>query len=79
MPVDDHPVHPSTVRVEGDLYGCHTDMRGVERRGRYLARDGYSYDGRVNFVGLQWTGDLACQVDTSATDPKCKGCAECRK
>ncbi len=73
MPVEDHPVHPSTVGSE--RYGaCQTK----QRQPGYFAHD-TTYHGRAPMRTLRWIEDrstVACRYDMRADDPKCEGCPQ---
>lgn len=67
--------HPSTVQVNGALYGCHSVRANDSRpRGRvtdYIARP-WSKFGGVR-VTTQWL-PIPCGHTTRATDAACAGC-----
>lgn len=79
MPVDDHPVHPKTIRADGALWGCNN----AERKPGYWAPDGYkvaqSENGghRVVLPQMKFiedTSSLECHTVTHFDDPACAGC-----
>jgi len=84
MPVDDHPIHPKTIRADGELWGCNTSRPGyVGRKPGYWAPDGYKMaqdeaNGyRVILPVMKWIEDTSstdCHTATRFDDPACKGC-----
>lgn len=83
MPVDDHPVHPKTIRADGTLWGCNTSRPGYTgRKPGYWAPAGYVlrevHDGMAVVEPLaKWvkdTSSLECHTTTRFDDPACKGC-----
>ena len=77
MPVEDHPVHPSTRIDEAFRWQCNN--RPPFAKG-YMAPDGYApaYAGatqmhvQMKFVRHEMT--TTCQNDIRATDAGCRGC-----
>lgn len=80
MPVDDHPVHPKTIRSDGTLWGCNN----AERKSGYWAPDGYKtgqlegcFTKAVVLPVMRWIADTSstnCHSEIRADDPACKGC-----
>lgn len=64
-PVEDHPVHPSTVTGPGHRYGCH-DRKPFRS----------TVWGAEAYFSSMWpfTMSTDCMYDKSMTDPACAGC-----
>lgn len=75
MPVEDHPIHPSTIRGSNHKNGCWNQPRS---RNPYLVKDGFHEDGRQRFVLIDDVGSLECKNDGKVGkegDQKyCDGC-----
>ena len=80
MPLDPNHIyadtpHPSTVQVNGALYGCHSARTGDDKpRGgqtRYLAHP-WRYAGPA-VVETDWLPRSCCHSER-ATDAACEGC-----
>lgn len=84
MPVDDHPVHPKTIRADGALWGCNTARPGYTgRQPGYWASDGYKMaqvgecGHKVVLPQMKWIEDTStreCHTATRFDDPACRGC-----
>lgn len=77
MPVDDHPVHPSTKKGPDFRYGCWN--RGEYAESYYAPQrtagtDGYKPTFWLERVRIPFRMSRPCQYDLSATDWMCEGC-----
>lgn len=79
MPVDDHPVHPRTIRTDGTLWGCNN----AKRSAGYWAPDGHKMaqvgecGHKVVLPQMKWvvdTSSVVCHSPVRFDDPACKGC-----
>lgn len=77
MPVEDHPVHASTIIGEQYRYGCHNRARPAPGAGYYApARIPLGDAGRFA-VGCRFIENVMsreCRYDMSLTDAACAGC-----
>lgn len=76
MPVEDHPIHPSTRHGEGFRYGCNNDNAkpaGYYVLTRYYFNDG-RYELRNEYIGN--TASTACRNMSYDTDPACRDCPQ---
>ena len=76
MPVDDHPVHPSTKIGQGHRYGCWNLPR---TRKPYMVKDGHAPTKWPSETMQRWTkiedtGSIECRYDLAVSDPHCSGC-----
>lgn len=77
MPVEDHPVHPSTRKGADFRYGCWN--RGEYASGYYAPNRVYGFDGAFS-VELKWvrytmsTPCITAQTGWAGSDPNCEGC-----
>lgn len=74
MPVEDHPVHPST--VQKPTYGC---VNRPAAKMTLTVKDGLTFtsDGKLaafKMKEIPFVGSLECMYDFSATDARCGEC-----
>ena len=73
MPVDDHPIHPSTQIDAGKRYGCWNHRPFAS--GYYAPNRVHGFEGRFS-VELKWIAHAMsreCRYD-QLEDPRCIGC-----
>ena len=73
MAVDDVPCNALNTVGPDYRSGCHS-RHGYQRKLGYIGRDGYTEDGRVNWV---WVPDVLsehCRQTLFAELPFCEGC-----
>lgn len=76
MPVEDHPVHPSTMRGADARYGCHDRPEYVSG---YMSPDGLWPSGcsthqHIKMRFVPHVMSTSCRYDMSLSDPKCHAC-----
>ena len=77
MPVDDHPVHPSTKVGPDWRYGCWNREEYTEAYSapnRRSGANGYEPTFWMERVRIPFRMSRPCQYDLSATDWMCEGC-----
>ena len=78
MPVEDHPIHPSTQKGANYRYGCWN--RGSFAAGYYAPDRVYRPDGTFYTVQtfIRHATSTDCKYD-KPLDPTCEGCAHVQK
>lgn len=74
MPVDDHPIHPSTQKDASFRYGCNN--RRPFASGYYAPNRVYGYDGLYS-IELRWIKfamSRDCKFDLADSHVGCTGC-----
>ena len=73
MPVNDHPVHESTIKKVDVKYGC---FNRVMAKGYYAPQRDYRPDGAfyIRLVFIPHVMSTDCRYDFRRTDADCKGC-----
>lgn len=78
MPVDDHPIHPRTIRADGTLWGCNN----AKRADGYWASNGYKMaqigecGHKVVLSQMIWvknSSSTVCHSPVRHDDPACEG------
>ena len=75
MPVDDHPVHPSTKKGQDYRYGCWNgsrDFYGYAAPDRVLNLLTGLYELKAVWIDHKLSKE--CRYDLFAKDPACAGC-----
>lgn len=75
MPVDDHPIHPSTQKGDDFRYGCWNGDReflGYTAPNRQLDLVTGEFVLYALWIDHKMSRD--CRFDMSDTDPNCRGC-----
>lgn len=73
-PVDDHPIHPSTIQKQGTKNGCYNRKPFASS---YYAPDRiYRPDGTFYIVlkKIDYCMSTECKYDMADGDPGCEGC-----
>lgn len=80
MPVDDHPIHPSTQKGKDFRYGCWNRKPFADG---YTAPNGYAeimddvrgwWDARIKLTFIPHAMSKECKYDLSHKDAACEGC-----
>ena len=77
MPVEDHPVHPSTKKGTDFRYGCWNRDEFSEAyyaMQRTSGTDGFKPTWWLERVRIPFRMSRQCQYDLSANDKNCEGC-----
>lgn len=72
MAVENHPVHPSTMKDSNKLRHCtnRTDFKPF-----LYVQNGWTGDGRKVMKSMPFTMSNECRYDKSLTDAECTGCS----
>ena len=78
MPVDDHPIHPSTQKGADFRYGCWNRGEFTEAYSapqRRAGANGYQPTFWMERIRIPFRMSRGCKYDMSNDDPNCAGCS----
>lgn len=77
MPVEDHPIHPSTQKGADFRYGCHDRKpfaQSYYAPNRQAGTNGHQPTFWIERVRVEFRMRRDCRYDLAKTDPACAGC-----